>query len=320
MLQRMWQRMMIGLARSPRMTDFMQGSRAGSALAGRYVAGADRAAAVTRVQALMEQHGIRSSLFFLGEYVEDPDLVAETVDQKIAAAQALGAAGLDVHISADPTQIGHLLAPDKLQEAARAIAHAVQMAAGNRPGLHALMLDMEDSSVTDATIALHDALRAEGLPAALTLQAYLRRTEADLARQIAAGSTVRLVKGAFAEAPGIAFTRPAEVRANWHKLIGMMLSRPAREAGFTPVIATHDHQLQEFARGVARDNGWAPGSYEFEMLLGVRGDLARALAAQGERVRLYAPFGRDWFPYAVRRIGENPRNGWLLGRSLLGAG
>lgn len=319
MFHRLWQSTMIGLARSKSVTGFMQKSRAGSALAGRYVAGEDVASGIARAEALLSDSGIHASLFFLGEYVEDPALIAENIAEKKLVAQALGETTLDVHVSGDPTQIGYMINPDYVTDAAREIAAAIKDAAGKRPGLHGLMLDMEDSSVTDDTIALHDTLKAEGLPVALTLQAYLKRTEADLARQIAAGSVVRLVKGAFAEGREKAFTKRADVKANSRKLIRMMLSNEAHDAGFYPVIATHDDKLQDFARSVARENGWAQGEYEFEMLLGVRGDVARALAAEGEKVRLYAPFGKDWFPYAVRRIGENPRNAWLLGRSLIGS-
>jgi len=96
-----------------------------------------------------------------------------------------------------------------------------------------------------------------------------------------------------------------------------MLSVQARKAGFYPIIATHDTGLQDYAVATARANGWQPGTYEFEMLLGVREDAARGLAARGERVRLYVPFGRDWWPHAARRIGENPANAVLLLRSLV---
>jgi proline dehydrogenase len=179
------------------------------------------------------------------------------------------------------------------------------------------MLDMEDAALNDPTIALHDALQDAGLPVALTLQAYLKRTAADLAAQIARGSRVRLVKGAFAAGPAIAYTRRADVKRNMVALIDLMLSAQAKASGFYPIIATHDTRLHEHALERARKNGWRPGEYEFEMLLGVRGNVARDLARRGERVRIHIPFGHDWWPYAVRRIGENPANVWLLARSLV---
>jgi proline dehydrogenase len=218
----------------------------------------------------------------------------------------------------DPTQIGHILDPKLARRNAFEIAERIAQAARDRPGTHLLMLDMEDSSVVDATLDLHDELRAAGLPVAITLQAYLRRTRDDLDRLIDSGATVRLVKGAFAAQKAIAFTSRTAIKAHSRVLIETMLGAQARASGFLPIVATHDAALQEHAARVAQQNGWDSSRWEIEMLLGVRDDLARAQARAGRRVRLYAPFGSDWWPYAVRRIGENPANARLLARSLLG--
>jgi proline dehydrogenase len=320
MLRRIWQSSMIALARSNALKDAFQGSHTTSAAAVRYVAGRSAEAAVDRAATLLERHQIRSSLFYLGEYVDRHDLVEENVAAKLAIAGLLGNARLDVHVSVDPTQIGYGLDASLGRRNALRIAEAVAQYAGNRPGVHALMLDMEDQTVIDATIGLHDAIRSAKLPVALTLQAYLRRTEADLFVQIRRGARVRLVKGAFAAAHNIAFAKRADIKANSRRLIDLMFSREARDAGFYPIIATHDDRLQAYAIERAAAGGWRQGDYEFEMLFGVRLDLAENLARRGERIRLYLPFGRDWWPYALRRIGENPRNAWLLLRSLVAAG
>jgi len=156
-----------------------------------------------------------------------------------------------------------------------------------------------------------------GLPVALTLQAYLKRTSSDMEPLIDSGAKVRLVKGAFAASQDIAFTHQAEIKNNYRRLVELMLSKKAKEQGFYPIIATHDNKIHDFAIKIAKKNGWKQGQYEFEMLLGVRSDVAEYLSDRGERVRLYVPFGHDWWPYAVRRIGENPRNGLLLARSLI---
>jgi hypothetical protein len=193
-------------------------------------------------------------------------------------------------------------------------------AARNGSRTRCLMLDMEDESLVDVTIALHDELRASNLPAALTLQAYLRRTEDDLRAMLAQPCRVRLVKGAFAAGRRVAFQGQAAIKANFRRLTDLMLSGAAREAGFQPSFATHDHELHDYVLARAGAANWRPGEYEFEMLLGVRGDVAEGLARRGERVRLYLPFGHDWWPYAARRIGESPRNLWLLARSLAGPG
>lgn len=318
MVGRLWQSTMIAMARSGRIKRFMQTARATSFLRDRYVAGVSARDGVARAAALMAEDGLRSSLFYMGEYVDDPDLVAETLAQKKAVAEALGRAALDVHISVDPTQIGYQLDPGLVEGNARAIAAAITAAGGAPDGVHGLMFDMEDATLNDPTIAVHNRLQDAGYPVALTLQAYLHRTQADLAAQIARGSRVRLVKGAFAAGPELALQSQADIKDNFRTLIRSMLSPTAKAAGFYPIVATHDTTLHDFALAEARAKGWQPGTYEFEMLLGVRGDVARALAQRGERVRLYVPFGRDWWPHAVRRIGETPRNAVLLARSLIG--
>lgn len=318
-MKRLWQRGMIALARSGRIKDFMQARRGMTKLAERFVAGPDAASAVITARRLLDGKGIRTSFFYLGEYVDRLELVQENVEQKLAIAGQLADETLDVHISVDPTQIGLQTDPEQVGPRALAIGRAITAASAGKPGLHCLMLDMEDAGVVDFTLALHDDLRRLELPVAITLQAYLRRTERDLARLIVGGAKVRLVKGAFVGTRDVAFTTEAEIKANYRKLVALMLSEDARESGFYPIIATHDDRIQAEAVALARENGWAQGSYEFEMLLGVRSDVAEALARQGERVRLYVPFGRDWWPYAVRRIGENPANGVLLARALLSA-
>ncbi len=306
---------MIALARSRTAKAIAESMIGKSALARQYVGGADAVAAVRTAQSLASRHGIAASLVYLGEYVDTPTLAARNLAAKLEAARLAGAGGIDVHLSVDPTQLGFLFDPDGTERGLRAISSAVRDAAASRPGVHMLMLDMEDAGVTEATIGFHAALARDGFPVGLTLQAYRHRTEADMRQAIEEGAKVRLVKGAFTAGPAIALQTEAEIKANYRKLIGMMLSPEARERGFYPIIATHDTALHDYARRLATNNGWQPGEYEFEMLLGVRTNVAEALARAGETVRLYVPFGRDWWPYAVRRIGENPRNALLLARS-----
>lgn len=309
---------MIGLARSARVKSIMQTSRATSILARKYVAGETASEGVDRAIQLLEKANIRSSLFYMGEYVDRLDLVEQNVENKILVARALSEASIDVHVSVDPTQIGHHIAPEIVHERAAKIAAVIRNSIGNKDSVNCLMFDMEDASLNDPTINVHNALQDAGYPVALTLQAYLKRTMVDMQHQIAHGSRVRLVKGAFAAGPDIAYTRLTDVKRNSREIIDLMLSREAKEADFYPIIATHDTSLHDYTVERARQNGWKPGEYEFEMLLGVREDVASALALRGERVRLYVPFGRDWWPHAIRRIGENPSNALLLARSLVG--
>lgn len=309
---------MIKLARSPRIKAWAQSSRAGTALATRYVAGSNVGEGVVCASQLLKGKHIHASLFYLGEYVDTPELVEVNVAAKIAVAKALGEAGLDVHVSVDPTQIGHQIDPKMAKTNAFRIAEAIALASQGRQGHHMLMLDMEDQGVTDATLALHNDIRAAGLPVAVTLQAYLKRTILDMQALVARGATVRLVKGAFAAGSNVAYTTRLQIKDNSRNLIDLMLSHEAKTAGFKPVFATHDDAMQQYASQRAKEQGWVKGvDYEFEMLLGVRSELAESQAVNGERVRLYAPFGGDWWPHAMRRIGENPANGLLLARSLI---
>ena len=312
-----WQGCMIRLARSKSLKRAAQEMSATSHLATRFVAGPTVEDGI-RVTRELDLAGMRSSLFYLGEYVNSPGLVAENVAAKLAIAAALGRSEWDVHVSVDPTQVGFSIDPDTARRHLRHIAQAVQAAAGSRAGIHRLMLDMEDADVTSPTIALHDELRAAGLPVALTLQAYLKRTALDLNATITrGGSMVRLVRGAFAAGADIAYVKLEDIRANYLKLADRMLSIESMDNGFYPVFATHDERLQEQTIDVAERRGWRPKQYEFEMLYGARPDLAKQLSDRGYRVRMYVPFGADWFPYAVRRVGENPRTAYLLASAAL---
>ena len=318
----LWQKAMIGLARSKGVTRRMQGSSLMDRFAGRYVGGRDAAGGLSRAVELRGA-GIDASLFYLGEYVEDPAEIRATVNALAESAAGLGKAGLDVHLSVDPTQVGAMRSWDDCLENVRTLARAV---VDNTPGepdptrRDVLMLDMEDSSVTGPTLELYHTLRGEGLPVAVTVQAYLRRTPDDLDGLVRDGGMVRLVKGAFAEPAAVAFTSRRERDDAYRRCIVTLLSPEARERGVRPVFGTHDDRMVDLAAHVAGANGWQPGEWEVEMLLGVRPDYQRELVDRGVRLRLYLPFGRDWWPYSIRRVGENPGNALFVLRSLLGAG
>jgi proline dehydrogenase len=170
------------------------------------------------------------------------------------------------------------------------------------------MLDMEDLSVLEPTLALLHHLLAQDLPAAITLQARLRRTRDDLAPLLEKPTSVRLVKGAFPLGPEHDYQGSTEISRNFLSLASMMLSPAARKAGFYPSFGTHDDVLAREVIKLARANGWQPDQYEIEFLYGVRTPWQRELRNDGVAVRVYLPFGTDWWPYVMRRIGENPRN------------
>ena len=221
--------------------------------------------------------------------------------------------GLDIHVSVDPAQIGYAIRDELGQENALTLAAFFP---ARRTAF--LMLDMEDSSYLDRTLSLRSPLASRGTPTAVTLQAYLRRTETDLAGLLRARiPCVRLVKGAFSEPRAIVWTRRAEISAAYMRLASMMLSDGARESGLFPVFATHD---QDFIRSIihlARERGFAAGQYEFELLYGVRPELQTRIVAEREQLRLHVPYGTHWWPYIARRIGENSRNLIFVGRALI---
>jgi proline dehydrogenase len=320
---------MIAVACSPaiRRTGEAFGRRTG--LAGQFVSGqtiADHLANVDRLAGV----GIRASSFHLGEYVTDPAQVEETVELLEQVIDGLAAAGRDVHVSVDPSQLGYMQDRDWMitnaERLARRIA-AVEAVKSSNGMLQSpadgpwrrrrLMIDMEDFAMVDDTLALHDHLRDRGYPVAQTLQACLFRTKDDLEARIAQGAMVRLVKGAMAPGARVAFTQRADIDENYLKLANRMLSPEAQHTGFVPVFGTHDPALAGEIAKIAQSQDWHRGEYEFEMLYGVNMPLQRRLREDGHVVRLYAPFGRDWWAYAWRRVGENPRNLGLLLRASL---
>lgn len=312
---RIWQKAMIALARSKAVTRMATSSKLMQSFARQFVGGDDGSAAIVCAQDL-RRRGIKASLFYLGEYVDDLALVERGILELEAIIPRLAQAGLDVHVSLDPTQAGSMQSLELCRENALRLARAV--ATHGAQGRDVLMLDMEDSSVTQKTLDLYYLLRSQSLPAAITMQAYLRRTEQDLERLTDAGAMVRLVKGALAEPGDIAFTSRERIDEAYRAGIRRLFGKEARERGVYPVLGTHDHRMVEYGVGVARDNGWSPEMWEVEMLFGVRPDFQRRLVEQGLALRLYLPFGESWWPYSIRRVGENPRNGWFVLRSLFG--
>lgn len=315
---KIWQKAMVFLALNHRVTKFMQRWSSLSALSRQFIGGSNIIEAINSCDQL-KQEGILTSMFYLGEYVEDKGVIKHTVEQKKEITKSVAKNNIDIHISVDPTQIGYLASPELLEENATSIADVISAASkeNDNNGFNTLMLDMEDYSLIDTTISLYKKLIRKDLLVAITLQAYLYRTENDLADIISEGGKVRLVKGAFAADSSIAYTKKPDIKANYMKLVGMMLSDKAKNSGFYPVFATHDDMLVEKIIKLANEKGWGNQDYEFEMLFGVRGNYQRELAKREQKVRVYLPFGQDWWPYAVRRVGENPKNAGLLIKALI---
>jgi proline dehydrogenase len=316
----MLQNAMIALARNTTLSRIMSSAAAGRPLATRFVGGTNVDTAVCTATRLFDRHGIRSSLFYLGEYVAERSAIEFNVNQSLAAIDSLAAAELDVDVSIDPTAIGFMESDTYGTANARLIAQAVARQPTRPGGRNRVMLDMEDLSIRDRTCQLHGSLRAHGLPVVLTLQGRRRRTLADLRDLVKQPTTIRLVKGAFPESALHDYQGRADIDQGYLDAAHLMLSAEARDAGFYPVFGTHDDRLALSVIEYATRHGWAPEQFEFEMLYRVRTEWQLKLRRLGYRVRVYLPFGDDWWPYAVRRVGENPRNAWLLARSFGGGG
>lgn len=304
-LSRVWQQGMIALAKHPGLTRAVERVELMRRLSGRFVGGRSGETAVARATALAGE-GLTASLFYLGEYVAEPERIEQSVVELIAVLPRLAAAGLEVHASVDPTQAGSLVGWSLCEANVGRVAQALAAVSTSRRRV--LMLDMEDSGVTEPTLQLHRDLKARGFPAAVTVQAYLRRSEDDVRRLVRAGATVRLVKGALAEPASVAYTARDDIDRSYAALIERLLSAEAKANGVYPAFGTHDERMMEKAQRTADANGWEPSRWELEMLLGVRPALQRRLVAEGRAVRLYLPFGERFWPYTIRRVGENPRN------------
>jgi len=316
---RVWQQSMIFLAKNNALKNFMQNRASVSELATRFVGGRN-ANDVLETAIYLKSRGIKVSFFYLGEYVTDPEKIDKTLTELNHVCGLLKKTDLDIHISFDPTQAGYLISEEVCTDNALYIADAVKSASVSRQNdsTDFLMIDMEDSSVTDATLRIYNRLVEKEYPAAVTLQAYLYRTQRDLLQIIAKGGKVRLVKGAMAEGREKAFTDKKLIDQNYMKLVNSMLSSEAKKNKFYPIFATHDEKMIYYILEKADKNNWQKGEYEFEMLYGVRKELQNQLVNNGEQLRLYLPFGIDWWPYAVRRVGESSKNMNFLIRSLIG--
>ncbi|RCK29451.1 proline dehydrogenase family protein [Thalassospira lucentensis] len=311
----MWQKSMIAVACSKPLRAIGEAIGHKTGLADQFVSARDVAGHVARAEALAKD-GIRISSFYLGEYVTDLSQVRETAGQLEALMPALDHAGLDVHISIDPSQLGYMQDQAILDRNVDHLAAKLSEIGGEKGHRTLrLMIDMEDIDMVDDTLRLHHRLADGGYQVAQTLQARLHRTKADLRDMIKRGAMVRLVKGAMASPDDVAFTKRQDIDENYLRLSAMMLSAEAMQNGFFPVFGTHDRKLAWAIIQNAKEQGWSPGQFEFEMLYGVNQPLQRELVAEGYRLRLYAPFGKDWWAYAWRRVGENPRNIRLLLRS-----
>jgi proline dehydrogenase len=275
-----------------------------------YVPGEETEDAVHATADLVEEH-LRVTLDYLGEDTLDTDQADTTVQAYLDVLEALSARGLTRHaeVSVKLSAIGQAIAQqgDKIAlENARTICRAARNAGTT------VTLDMEDHTTTDATLATLRELRKDFPETGAVLQAYLHRTESDCRALAYEGSRVRLCKGAYDEPAAVAFQSRLEVDKSYVRCLKVLLAGQ----GY-PMIATHDPQMITIASALASRNGRAAGSYEFQMLYGIRPEEQRRLAAAGETVRVYIPYGTEWYGYLMRRLAERPQNLTFFVRSLI---
>jgi proline dehydrogenase len=278
-----------------------------SQLAWRFVAGEELEDGIAVAQTLNTQ-GLRASLDYLGENVRSEAEAQRAVQAYLAALEAIARDSVDAYVSLKLTQLGLDIDPGL---AVRNLTQVLERA--RALGDIFVRLDMESSAYTARTLDVHEQLWRAGFHnLGLVLQAYLYRTAADVERAIELGAPVRLCKGAYLEPPEVAFGEKAAVDANFAGLAERLLL-----AGTYPAIATHDERLIRHVQDVARRNRIAPDRFEFQMLFGVRRDLQLRLVSQGYRVRVYVPYGREWYPYLMRRLAERPANLAFFARAVL---
>lgn len=265
------------------------------AVASRYLAGVTVPEMVRTVAAL-NARGCTATVSVLGEHVTDKEGALAAVADFIDVLDAIEANRLNANISVKPTQIGLKIDPVFCEEN---LARIVDMA---EPRGRFVRIDMEDSSCTDATIALYRSMHKRHTKVGTVLQAYLKRSEADARMLAAEGARTRICKGIYTEPRAIALHDREEIRDNFMRLVEIFL-----RGGCYTGIATHDEALVERSLALVGSLGLANDAYEFQMLLGVAEGLRARLVAGGHRVRVYVPFGPQWYPYSVRRLRENPR-------------
>ena len=263
-------------------------------LSSRYIAGPTLDDAC-RVVTGLNRNGKLATVDVLGEEVAHDSEAAAIAAEYVAALDAFERDGLDANVSVKPTGLGLKLGYDLCKRNIEAVIAAAE------PTNRFVRIDMEDSSTTDDTLRLFRELRDEGhARVGPVLQASLRRTVSDAATL--AGASVRLCKGIYVEPESIQFRDDDDVRASFVQTLAALLDGDCYAA-----IATHDEWLVDRALDTIAERGLEPDAYEFQMLLGVRPELGDRIVADGHKLRIYVPFGRQWYEYSLRRLQENPK-------------
>jgi proline dehydrogenase len=302
----------VRLSENPSLRNFAERSSLGRRVSGRFVAGTEIADAVRATQAI-NRAGMSVSIDNLGENVTNPDEARHSAQLYHQILDAIAANRLNANISLKLSHMGldvdETLARDIVSDL---VAKAASM---NPPGF--VRVDMEGSPYTQRTLDfVHELHRMphNANSVGTVIQAYLKRSESDIEKLLAEGIRIRLCKGAYKESAEIAFAAKSDVDNNYVKLMKTLM-----KSGVYHGLATHDEKIVRQAQAFATAEKLSRDSFEFQMLYGIRRDLQQSLVDEGWRVRIYIPFGTEWYPYFMRRLGERPANVLFVARNLLRA-
>lgn len=274
-------------------------------VAKRYIAGTALRDAV-RVVKELNSMGMMTTIDLLGEDVKDAGEAHQVRDNIIPILRAIKENQLDSNMSIKPTQLGLRIDKELGYQNIRSLVDEARRLA------NFVRIDMEDAQTTDGTLEIYRRLRREGFTnTGVVIQAYLHRSESDVRALVKEGANVRLCKGIYNESRSIAYKGRQEIRDNFLKLLHIIL-----EGGSYAGIATHDDYLIDGAYDLIQKLGLKPAQYEFQMLLGVRESRRDQIVRDGHRLRVYAPYGEQWYAYSTRRLKENPYMAWYITKAI----
>ncbi|MGC4937622.1 proline dehydrogenase family protein [Kribbella sp. DT2] len=306
----MLRRVLLGVSRSPQIKKAVSSLPVSSGIVARFVAGESAPEAVLATEKLVS-NGLNVTLDHLGEDTTDLAAATATADAYLEILKQLGEAGLtqNAEVSVKLSAVGQAL-PGDGEKIALENARTICLAARNAGTT--VTLDMEDHTTTDSTLGILRELRQDFPETGAVLQAYLRRTEGDCVDLAHAGSRVRLCKGAYKEPESVAFQNKQAVDKAYVRALKVLMNGD----GY-PMVASHDPRLIAIAGSLADRANRSASTYEYQMLYGIRPDEQRRLAREGNTVRVYIPYGADWYGYLVRRLAERPANLQFFARSLI---
>jgi proline dehydrogenase len=274
-------------------------------VAKRYIAGTRMADGIRVVKGL-NAHGMMATTDLLGEAVRDARETQEVKKGILSILAAIDRGKLNSNVSVKPTQLGLII--DR-ELGYRNIKKIVQTARAQK---NFVRLDMEDASTVDATLRIYRRLQADGFEnTGVVIQSYLHRSEADVRTLVKKKANIRLCKGIYDEASTIAYKGRQEIRENFLRILQIIL-----DGGSYVGIATHDDFLIDGAYDLVSKLGLKKSQYEFQMLLGVRERRRDVIVTDGHRLRVYVPFGRQWYAYSMRRLRENPHMAWYITKAI----